>query len=302
VVIGRPLANAQVYVIDGSGQEAGIGRGGELYVGGAGLGTGYWRRAEQTAERYVPDWVSGEAGARLYRTGDEVRWEESGELSYEGRQDGQVKVRGYRIELGEVEAVIGRHAGVRQCVVRMRKEGRGEAVMVAYVVKEGEKRGEGVKWREYLSEVLPEYMIPAVYVEMEELPVTANGKLDFKALAKYEASLSQPKSEYIAPQTSIEKVIAKVWQEALGLEKVGIHDNFFDLGGHSLLLVQVHQKLQELLDCELAVIDLFEYPTISSLAEHLSSQHGGPLDFQQSIARAESRRARTGARSRSAQF
>ncbi len=265
VSIGRGIDNAQVYVLDNAQELVPVGVKGELYVGGAGVARGYLGRAELTAERFVPDPFSGEVGARLYRTGDVVRYLADGDLEYLGRADEQVKIRGYRIELGEIEAVLSEHPSVSQAVVLARGAANGEQRLVAYVVTQSDS--DSGEWREFLQARLPEYMVPAVFVKLESLPLTTNGKIDRRALPNENTIQQLTTTTYVAPETEVEQTIANIWREVLQLETVGVNDNFFDLGGHSLYIVKVHFLLQQAFDRELSVVDLFKNPTISSLAK-----------------------------------
>ena len=277
--IGRPIANTEVYILDGQQQLVPIGVVGELYIGGAGLARGYRQRPELTAEKFVRHPFRAAAGARLYRTGDLGRYLANGEIEYVGRIDQQVKVRGFRIELGEIENVISEHGGVREAVVEVKGE-QAERRLVAYVVKEANGAGprEGInaaQLREYLRKKLPEYMVPASFVITDQLPLTPNGKVDRRALSTLDGSVHDSEDLFVAPQTDLEQKIAEAWRQALRLEKIGRHDNFFDIGGHSLLMTKVHSSLRNTLDQELRIIDMFRYPTIASLAsyvEHSSSQ------------------------------
>ncbi|MCP4659571.1 MAG: AMP-binding protein, partial [bacterium] len=255
-----------------------IGIPGELHVAGPGLARGYLRRPALTAEKFIPS--PFDAGERLYRTGDLARYLPDGRVDFLGRIDHQVKIRGFRIELGEIEAVLGRHPEVREAVVEVRSvEGSAarsvaEQQLVAYVVRDREtaELDTGAA-RAYLGESLPEYMVPAVFVPLDALPLTPNGKVDRAALRRLplpaEAARSRRDATHEAPRTEAEQRIAEVWREVLGLDEVGIRDNFFDLGGHSLLLAEVRGKLRRVLDRELSIVDLFQYPTIRALAEHL---------------------------------
>jgi amino acid adenylation domain-containing protein len=268
VPIGRPIANTQVYVLDGRLEPVPLGVKGELYLGGAGLARGYWQQPGLTAERFVPN-PYGESGTRLYRTGDLVRYLADGELEFLGRIDSQVKLRGFRIELGEIEAVLRAHEQVREALVQVRDLESGKQ-LVAYVVANTTEHAV-TQLRGYLRERLPEYMVPAAFVRLEAMPLTPNGKVDRRALPDPDTR-ETPAESYVAPQSELEQSLAKIWQDVLGLERVGISDNFFDVGGHSLLLVQVQAKLRELLDRQVPVLELFKYPTIGALAKHLSSK------------------------------
>ncbi len=265
--IGKPISNVRAYVLDGGMEPVPEGVWGELYLGGAGLARGYVGRAELTAERFVPDPHGGEAGGRLYRTGDVVRYLPGGELEFLGRADQQVKVRGHRIELGEIETVLGRHPSVREAVVVAREDEAGDKRLVAYVVWRGE--ADWVSVREALREKLPESMVPPVCVSLEQLPLTASGKVDRAALPGPEEAGAG--AGPVSPRTAVEEILAGIFAEVLGLETVGIHDDFFELGGHSLLATQVVSRVREALGVELALRQLFETPTVAGLAGRLAS-------------------------------
>ncbi|HWS88663.1 MAG TPA: amino acid adenylation domain-containing protein, partial [Pyrinomonadaceae bacterium] len=267
VPIGRPITNTQVYVLDEGLRAVPPGVVGELYTGGDGLARGYLNAAGQTAERFVPHPYSAEPGARLYRTGDLVRWNARGELEFIGRADGQVKVRGYRIELGEVEAALGRHRGVRECVAEARGGGEGEEKrLVAYFVAEEGQRPTAAELREHLQQRLPEYMLPSAYVELEALPLTPNGKVDRRALPEPDEAGGVREAEYLPPRTATEEMLAGIWGELLGVEQVGVTDNFFELGGHSLLATQLMSRVRDAFAAEVALRQLFARPTLGELA------------------------------------
>ncbi|HEU0051568.1 MAG TPA: amino acid adenylation domain-containing protein, partial [Longimicrobium sp.] len=257
--IGRPFDNVRVYVLDAGGDPVPIGVPGELYAGGPGVARGYHGRAALTAERFVPDAFSGEPGARLYRTGDRARWRGDGVIEYLGRFDHQVKVRGYRIELGEVEAVLRRHEGVADCAVMARAEA-GERRLVAYVV--GEARAEAL--RAHLRRSLPEYMLPSAFVFLDALPLMPNGKLDRGALPAPEYAVDADR--YVAPRTPVEEVLAGIWAEVLKVDRVGVEESFFDLGGHSLLGTRMVSRVRDVFAIELPLRALFERPTVAELA------------------------------------
>ncbi|HEV3048878.1 MAG TPA: non-ribosomal peptide synthetase, partial [Longimicrobium sp.] len=257
--IGRPIANARIYVLDARGEPAPVGVAGELYVGGAGVARGYLGRAALTAERFVPDPFSVEGGARMYRTGDLGRWRADGALEFLGRTDFQVKVRGFRIEPGEIEAALREHGGVRECAV-LAREDAGERRLVAYVV--GDVEAEAL--RAHARRSLPEYMVPAAFVTLEALPLTPNGKLDRKALPAPDFA---PSAEcYVAPRTPVEEVLAEIWAEVLRLERVGVHDSFFDLGGHSLLIIRLLADIRATFDLEISIRTVFSKPTLEAMA------------------------------------
>ncbi|NOK21667.1 non-ribosomal peptide synthetase, partial [Corallococcus carmarthensis] len=264
--IGKPLANVRVYVLDPHGQPVPVGVRGELHIGGVGVARGYAGRPALTAERFVPDGLSGEEGARLYRTGDVVRWRADGQLDFVGRIDAQVKVRGFRIELGEVENALRAAPAVKDAVVLAREDSPGDKRLVAYVV--GEALDVTVL-RAHLKQHLPEYMLPAAFVSLETLPLTSNGKVDRKALPAPDASTLRASHAYEAPATPLEEKLATLWGEVLRVPTVGRTDNFFELGGHSLLATQLVARVRAALDVELSLRALFEAPTIVALAERL---------------------------------
>ncbi|HEU4560668.1 MAG TPA: amino acid adenylation domain-containing protein [Longimicrobium sp.] len=265
-MVGRPLGNATLYVLDAAGQVAPLGVAGELCLGGASVARDYLGRPGLTAERFVPDPFAPEPGARLYRTGDRVRWLPDGSLEFLGRTDFQVKVRGFRIEPGEIEARLAEHPAVREAVVLVREDRPGEKRLVAYVA--GDETAAADVLRAHLSERLPEYMVPAAYVRLEMLPLTPNGKVDRRALPAPEGDAFPPR-EYEAPVGETEEVLAEIWAEVLGVERVGRNDHFFELGGHSLLAVRVISRLREVLGVEVRIADVFDKPVLSALALHV---------------------------------
>ncbi len=280
VPIGRPAANLQIYVLDGEMRPVPEGMKGELYIGGEGLSSGYIDRAQMTAERFIPNPYSKEPGGRLYRTGDEARFLESGDIEYVGRIDQQVKVRGYRIELGEIEATLSMHPMISEAVVIARVNGSGDKQLVAYVVAQAETTPGVDELRQYVIEKLPEYMRPAAYVMLEKMPLTASGKLDRRALPEASEQRPQQEARYVAARSELEKKIAVVWEEVLGIEKVGVYDNFFDLGGHSLLMVELHSKLREVTGSNISMLEMFQYPTINSLTQYLNQKESKTVSHQ----------------------
>ncbi len=264
--IGRPVDNLAAYVLDAAMQPVPPGVPGELFLSGASLARGYLGRPDLTAEKWLPDPFSEVPGARMYRTADRVRWRADGELEFMERVDRQVKVRGFRIETGEVEAVMAEHPAVREAVVEVRGDAR-ERRLVGYVVAAPDAPLDASELRRHLGERLPDYMVPSAFVFLEALPVTPNGKTD-------RAALPEPRREaedHAEPRNEVEDAVAAVWREVLGLERVGVHDNFFELGGHSLLLAQVHERLREALALQIPIVDLFRFPTVAALAEHLGA-------------------------------
>ena len=272
---GRPIPNACYHVLDAGLRPCPIGVPGDLYISGPCLSLGYAKAPDLTADRYIPDPVGLEPGGRLYRTGDRARYWMDGTLEFLGRLDSQVKVRGYRIELGEIESVLAGHPGVREAVALVREDVPGDQRIVAYLIPEFPEREEAPpsanELRAWSAEHLPDYMVPAAFVPLEEWPLSATGKLDRKALPPPFAPKPEPAVIAASPRTEMERVIAAIWREVIGVESVGVDDNFFDLGGHSLLLARVQARLSEILGRDLPMVDLFRYPTVGSLAEALSA-------------------------------
>lgn len=275
--IGRPIANTQIYLLDSHMQLVPIGVPGELHIGGDGLARGYLNRPELTNEKFIPNPFHNEPGERLYKTGDLARYLPDGNIEFLGRIDHQVKIRGFRIELGEIETVLGKYPNVREVVVLAREDQPGERRLVAYIVTD-QKSTPTSEYISFLSEQLPEYMVPSAFVMLDALPLTPNGKVDRQALPNPEVR-PELAAAYVTPQTEVEQNIAAVWQEVLNVEKLGIHDNFFDLGAHSIHIGQVNGKLRELLNRDISMIEMFKYPTISSLAQYLSQSHE-PTSYQ----------------------
>ncbi len=268
--IGRPIANHRAYVLDPQLEVVPVGVAGELYLGGLGLARGYFDRPGLTAERFVPDALSGNRDARLYRTGDRVRMRPDGELDFLGRLDEQVKVRGHRIEPGEIEAALYEQPGVRRAVVVVRDDLPGGPRLVAYLEQEGAAPS-SAELRQVLGMRLPEFMVPSAFVVLEALPETANGKVDRKALPMPEDG-GPSTVDYVAPQTPLEETLSLIWAEVLSLERVGVKDNFFELGGHSLLATQVLSRVSNELGLGLPVSSLFEEPTVHGLARGIEGQ------------------------------
>ncbi|MFC4547220.1 non-ribosomal peptide synthetase [Paenactinomyces guangxiensis] len=264
--IGRPIDNVQVYVLDEHMQPVPVGVPGELYISGNSLARGYLNRPDLTAERFLPHPFSAEPGARLYKTGDVVRYLPDGSLEFIGRGDHQTSIRGFRVELGEIETVLYGHPAVRETVVLAREDVPGIKRLAAYLVTEEEQEVQADDLRAYLKEKLPEYMVPSAFVMMDRLPLTPNGKVDRSALPVPDYS-QKPGSDggFVAPETFVEKKLAEIWREVLGVEEVGIHDNFFELGGDSILSIQIVSKANQA-GLHLTPKQLFENQTIAEIA------------------------------------
>jgi natural product biosynthesis luciferase-like monooxygenase protein/amino acid adenylation domain-containing protein len=287
LTLGTPIANTELCVVDRALAPVPIGVPGELLIGGDGVVRGYWQRAELTAERFVPH--PRKPGQRLYRTGDLVRWRADGTVEFLGRLDHQVKVRGHRIELGEIEALLREQPGVRESVVMAREDVPGDKRLVGYVVLERAEEDAETRLREALRARLPEWMVPQHVVTLDALPRTPNGKTDRKALPAPDTARGRA-AAYVPPAGGLEQAIAEVWADVLRRPEVGSQDNFFDLGGHSLLVVRVQARLREKLGRVIAITDLFRFPTIRALAEHLG-QAGEGVDTTAAATEAATERA-----------
>ena len=267
VPIGRPISNTQVYVLDRNRNVVPVGVRGEIYVGGEGLALGYWGQPEMTGDRFVANPIAPERSQRLYRTGDLGRWRSTGEIEYLGRMDGEVKVRGMRIELGEIEAVLASHRLVEEAVVELSGEGA-EQRLVAYVVAGEEGTPSARELRRYVRSKLPEHMVPASYVRVEEMPLLESGKVNRRGLAGV-AGVALSEQGMVAARTEVEQKLAGMWGEVLKVKEVGVDQNFFELGGHSLLVLQVMARIRREFDVELGVRTMFEEPTIAGLASEV---------------------------------
>ena len=276
-LIGVPIPDLQIYILDPQRRPVPIGVPGEMYVGGAGLARGYLNRPDLTAERFIPDRLTGQPGARLYKTGDLCRWLPDGSIEYLGRTDSQVKIRGFRIELGEIEAVLARSEKVRQCVVAAREDSGGDKTLVAYLESHEGSMPDASELRAHLKKDLPDYMVPSAFVLVEKLPLTPNGKIDFKALPAPEQGRIEIKDRYVAPHDPIEQMLAQLWVKVLRVKRVGVHDNFFELGGHSLLAVRIVVEIEERFKKRLPLATMLQAPTVSELAEVLRKEQWKPL-------------------------
>jgi amino acid adenylation domain-containing protein len=272
-VIGKPIPDLRLYILDKNLEPVPPGVCGEMYVGGAGLARGYLNRAVLTAERFIPDPFASEAGARFYRTGDLARRLGNGDIEYLGRADEQVKVRGFRIELGEIETALLTHRSLQEAVVAARADTDGDQRLVAYVVA---RQGSALRvdeLRAYLRERLPEHMLPAVFVELEAMPLTAHGKLDRSRLPEPGRERPEFEKRYEAARNAVEAMLSELWSDVLGVERIGIHDDFFDLGGDSIKGVILINRLQERLGEIVHVVTIFNAPTVASFARYMEEQH-----------------------------
>ncbi len=294
IPIGRPIANTDIYILDENRQPVPTGVAGDLFIGGRGVVRGYLNRPELTAERFIAN--PFEPGERIYWTGDLARYRDDGVIEFLGRVDHQVKIRGYRIELGEIEAKLGAHEAVRECVLMLREDTPGDQRLVAYLVAKSAAPDPN-EIRDHLRRDLPEYMVPNDVVALDAMPLTPNGKIDRKQLPAPQGTGQPATVAYEAPKDELQQTIVAIWQDTLKLDKVGVNDNFFDLGGHSLLIVRVHQLLKQQVDKPISLTDLYRFPTISSLTEFLNSEQKNE-SLKKSSDRASRRRERMGLRKR----
>ena len=280
--VGKPIANTQIHILDAQGNPTPIGELGELHIGGAGLARGYLGRAELTAEKFIPDPFGAQPGARMYRTGDQARWLPGGDIEFIGRLDNQIKIRGYRVEPGDIETALERHPLIRESCVIARDDNDGGKRLIAYLVTHGTAPNVS-DLRAFLGDKLPDYMIPAAFVFLAALPLNANGKIDRAALPAPDTARPELASAFAAPGSEIERFLATTWREILGIDHVAVNDNFFDLGGDSIRLVQIHRRLEQGLAREIPITALFEHATIAALSQHLSDGGTHAAARQQTI-------------------
>ncbi len=280
VPIGGPIRNTTAYILDEELYPVPVGVKGELYLGGVGVGRGYWNRPCLTAERFIPDPFSSQPCSRLYRTGDVVRWNSEGAVEFIGRRDHQVKIRGFRIEPGEIETVLAQYPGIRQVAVLVLVDDKADKYLAAYVAGEADQRPTAESLRTWLSQRVPDYMVPRVFVVLEQLPLNSNGKLDRKGLPDPKSAIQDSASAQ--PGTPVQEMLAGIWVDILKLERIGIHDTFFELGGHSLLATQIMSRVRSAFGIDLPLRTLFESPTIALLAERIETALRGE-DIEESL-------------------
>jgi len=285
ITIGRPIANTQVYLLDRHGQPVPVGVVGELHIGGVGVARGYLNREELTREKFVPNPFCHEPGARMYRTGDLGKYRPDGQLEWLGRIDHQVKLRGFRVELGEIESILLGHPAVREAVVVVREDGPGGNRLVAYLTAKDGRSPDVSELRNLVRGKLPDYMVPSAFVALDKLPLTPNGKVDRKALPSAGGPEVDVERGWAPPEDEAEESIARVWAEVLGVDRVGRDSNFFDLGGHSLLLISARRKLEEVFAREVPVVEMFRHSTVRSLAKYLTGTEVAPAGWSDSRAR-----------------
>jgi acyl-coenzyme A synthetase/AMP-(fatty) acid ligase/acyl carrier protein len=300
VTVGKPVSNTQVYILDSYMNPLPIGLSGEIYIGGVGITRGYLHKPDATAEKFVPDLFSKEPGARLYRTGDRGRYRPDGNLEFGGRIDNQIKIRGFRIELGDIEAAMMKHPHVKEAVVIARtvneRSGQdaggspgssnghrvpkpatyGVKRLAAYFVPDGSDAPSAGELRRFLAKRLPDYMVPPIYVPLNELPLTSSGKIDRRALPALAQAALSLEDDFVAPRNAVEEVVAAIWSEVLEVEQVSAHGNFFELGGHSIAAAQVVYRVRDLFRIELPVRCIFEGPTVAELSQALVGNEARP--------------------------
>jgi amino acid adenylation domain-containing protein len=282
IQLGQSLPGKHLHLLDRELRPVPLGVSGELYIGGR-VARGYFQRPDLTADRFIPDPFSLEPGARLYRTGDLCRYLPDGSNEFVGRADDQVKIRGFRIELGEIETVLRQHAAIRQAVVIAREDRTRGKGLVAYVVLEARKASNTRDLREYLRVKLPDYMVPSSFAFLDALPLSPNGKVDRKALPEPDQRRPELKRAFVAPRTPVEEALAEIWSQLLEVEEVGVHDDFFELGGQSLLAGQVVSRAQKIFEVEVSLRVLFEHPTIAGLAAQIAQAEARKIAPQEMV-------------------
>jgi aspartate racemase len=288
IPIGTPISNTRAYILDENMNPVAPGEIGELYTAGDGVARGYLNDPDTTAAKFLADSFADGPRQRMYRTGDLARWRPDGTIEFLGRTDSQAKILGHRIEPGEIEGVLQRHGRVKQACVVARTESGGKRLVAYFVPSERGPKPEEL--REFVTSQLPQHMIPAFFVALESLPLSENGKVDRAALANIEIASKRAATPQGGPSSELERTIAQLWQRILNVQNVGLDDNFFDLGGDSLLLVAVHSNLQKLLQTEIPLTDLFEFSTIRKLAQHLGKTESKPTIPWDSRQRAQRQR------------
>ncbi|MGF1937819.1 MAG: non-ribosomal peptide synthetase [Nostoc sp. ChiQUE02] len=289
IPIGRAISNTQIYLLDQNLQPVPIGVPGELHIGGAGLARGYLNRPELTQEKFIPNPYSNELGDRLYKTGDRVRYLSDGNIEFLGRIDNQVKIRGFRIELGEIEAAIAQHPTVQETVVVAREDIPDRKYLAAYIVPTQSEAPTTSELRRFLKTQLPDYMMPSAFVMLSTLPLTPNGKVDRKSLPAPDINSLIQKSDFVAPQTPTEELLASIWAKVLGIAQLGINDNFFELGGHSILATQLLSQVNDSCGVDLPLSKLFEAPTVASLANYIEAISWANKSLETSSIKADER-------------
>jgi non-ribosomal peptide synthetase component F len=297
-VIGIPIPDLQVHLLDDNGHAVAQGVTGEIHVGGAGVARGYLNRPELTAAKFLPDPFSADPMARLYRSGDLARRLPDGDLEYLGRMDQQVKIRGFRIELGEIAAVLKSGLNIRDSIVIAGESPSGEKILIAYLVKGGDPLPSLTQIRAVLRARLPEYMVPAKFAFIDSIPLTVNGKLDVKSLPAPDPEEAAVTAADALPRSGTAQLITEIWQEVLKSKAVGVNQNFFDAGGDSISLADVHERLERVFERKIPMVDLFTHPTVQELAAHLEGRSAAVDTESSARTRAQRQREALAARRR----
>lgn len=280
ILIGRPIANTQIYIVNQSEQPNPVGVAGEMLIGGTGVTCGYLNRPDLTREKFIPNTFTADATQKLYRTGDMACFLQNGSIKILGRLDNQVKLRGFRIELGEIETILEAHPAIQQAAAIVREDEPGDKRLVAYVTLVAEHEFAKIKFRPYLRAKLPEYMIPSIFVEIQTMPLTLNGKIDRRALPRPEQKRPSLEQEFTPPKNETEIILSRLWSQILKIDTVGTQDNFFDAGGDSLLSVQLVALIEKEINIDIPIVKFFQYPTIHAFGEYIDSKrhHQQPSD------------------------
>ncbi|WP_434686352.1 amino acid adenylation domain-containing protein [Pseudanabaena minima] len=276
IPIGKPIGNTQIYLLDSYLQPVPIGVSGEICIGGDGLARGYLNREELTEEKFIPNPFGA---GRIYKTGDFARYKHDGNIEFLGRVDSQVKIRGFRIEIGEIESILSQHPKVQATVVTAREDSLGDKKLIAYVVIEQEQ-AQFIDFKTFLQERLPNYMIPSAFVFLDAIPITSNGKIDYRSLPAPDISSIQLDQDFVPPRNYTEEILAKIWADVLGIERVGINENFFDLGGHSLLSIRLVSEIEKAFNCQIPLSSLFKISSIAEIAELIDDKPSETIDEQ----------------------
>lgn len=292
IPIGKSIDNLRVYVVDSDMNPVPIGVPGELLIGGIGLARGYFDRPDLTAEKFIPNPWGDYPGDRLYRSGDLVRYLSNGQIEFLGRIDHQVKIRGLRVELGEIESVLLSYEHVENAVVLARRDKTGETRLAAYYISTNNEELPYEAIADFMKKKLPPYMVPSTFMKLKEFPLTQNGKIDRKSFPDPFFKQNMTRSNIVKPKNEIERTIAEAWRKVLNINQVSVNDNFFEIGGHSLMMVKLHALLEQSLKKELSVVELFQYPTIASQAKFLSKGNNDEQVLKSTEERASRQRAR----------
>ena len=290
ISIGCPITNTQIYILDSHLHPVPVGISGEIYISGEGLARGYLNQPAMTSEKFIPHPFSQKSGMRLYKTGDLARYLSDGNIEFLGRIDNQVKIRGFRIELGEIEALLNQHPEVQETVVIAREDVPGNKRLVAYVVPQPKSNSRANELRSFLQEKLPDFMIPAIFVSLQALPLTANEKVDQRALPAPNQVNTWVDEYFVAPRNSLEEQLTTIWAEVLRIEKVGIYNNFFSLGGYSLLVTQLISRMRDDIGVQLVIQDVFNYPNVAEFSVVVTQKLAEQVDEEilaQSLAELE---------------